>query len=204
MRRRRLSVIVGKLKRYLLAGFLVIAPAYISIYILLGLLRITDRWARSLFPEIWYEESRVLGIPGMGLVILLALLVGVGFFASGWIGRFFIDLADRVFAGTPVVSNLYSTLKKLFHALLGENTTSFRQVVYVQYPRLGIWSIGFLTGRIDGEEQGLGEGMVCVFIPTTPNPTSGYLIVAPKDEIREANMTVEQAFKMVVSLGMTK
>lgn len=192
-----------KLRRYLLAGFLVCAPAFITIYVILALLRITDRWVKSLLPAGWHDEMNIFGIPGVSLLFLLILLIAIGYFASGWIGRALVGIADGLFTSTPVVSSLYSTLKNLLNTLLGENTTAFRQVVYVKFPHEGVWSIGFVTGSVD-EEATLPPCLTCVFVPTTPNPTSGFLIMVPAEEIRVSAMTVEQALKTVVSLGMTR
>ena len=195
--------IVKKLRRYLLAGVLVITPAFITLYIILALLRITDRWAKSLMPASWYHETNIFGIPGVGLLIMLALLLGIGFVASGWLGKKLFGITDGLLANTPVVSSIYSTLKQLMHTILGENSTAFRQVVFVQFPRNGVWSIGFVTGQV-GEQPGLPSDLISIFIPTTPNPTSGFLIMASLEEVRQTSLTVEQALKMVVSLGMTK
>lgn len=195
--------IFKKIRRYLLAGFLVIAPTFITMYIIVALFKITDRWAKSLVPAKWYSEITIFGIPGVGLVILLALLIGVGYIASGWLGKAVFGLADGLLANTPVVSSIYSALKQLLNALLGENSASFRQVVFVQFPRAGTWSIGFVTGSYD-EQPVLPADLISVFVPTTPNPTSGFLIMVPQDEVRYSSMTVEQALKMVVSLGITK
>lgn len=195
--------IVKRIRRYLLAGFLVLAPASITLYVMLALLRITDRWAKSLLPAGWYNETTFFGVPGVGLAILLALLFVVGYFASGWLGKLLVGISDGILANTPVVSSIYSTLKNLLHTLLGENTTAFRQVVLVPFPHPGVWSVGFVTGQVDSQ-PGLPPDLVSVFVPTTPNPTSGFLVMVPGGDIRYSQMTVEQAFKMVVSLGMTK
>lgn len=195
--------IFKKIRRYLLAGFLVIAPTFITIYIIVALFRITDRWAKSLVPAKWYVEMTIFGIPGVGLVILLALLIGVGYIASGWLGKAVFGLADGLLTSTPVVSSIYSALKQLLNAILGENSASFRQVVFVQFPRSGTWSIGFVTGSYN-EQPALPPDLISVFVPTTPNPTSGFLIMVPQDEVKYSTMSVEQALKMVVSLGITK
>ncbi|MCC8189213.1 MAG: DUF502 domain-containing protein [Planctomycetes bacterium] len=192
------------LKRYLLAGVLVTAPAFVTLYTTIGLVRIVDRWVKSLLPARFYPDFRLLGVPGIGLVLLLGLLIIIGFFTTSWLGRVLVSLTDRFFNNTPVFRSLYSTFKQLFHTLLGDNTTAFRQVVYVEFPRDGVWSIGFITGPAHpGTEEIAGE-MLFVFVPTTPNPTSGFLIMVPKDRIRASSLTVEQGLKTVVSLGITR
>ncbi|MCD8351522.1 MAG: DUF502 domain-containing protein [Planctomycetaceae bacterium] len=193
-----------RLKRYLLAGTLITAPAFISLYVVIALVNIADRWVKSLLPARFYPDSRFFGIPGIGLILLLGLLILIGFLTASWFGKFIVALTDGIFAKTPVLSTLYTTLKQLFHTILGDNTNSFRQVVYVEFPRKGCWSIGFVTGVCPPEAGVVGEEMTYIFVPTTPNPTSGYLIMLPKSEIRISDMTVEQGLRAVVSLGITQ
>lgn len=194
----------SRVKRNLFAGVLVTAPAFITLYTVIGGLNIADRWVKSMLPARFYPDSRFFGIPGIGLVLMLAMLVGIGFLATNWLGNFFVNITDRIFVRTPVLSTLYSTLKQLFQTFLGENTHSFRQVVFVEFPRSGIWSIGFVTGPCGGETEPLDEDMVYVFVPTTPNPTNGYLVMISRNRIKESSLTVEQGLKAVVSMGITK
>lgn len=193
----------SRLKTYLLTGILVTGPAFITCYTTFGLVNIADRWVKSFLPESLYPEMRIFGIPGMGLLMLLGVLVLVGFVTASWIGRIFFKIADKAFANTPILSSLYSTLKQLFHTFFGENITSFRQVVYVEYPREGCWSIGFVTGSAPSDAESLDRDMMYVFIPTTPNPTNGWLALIPASKIRKSEMTVEQGLKAVVSMGIT-
>ena len=194
----------GRLKTYMLTGILVTAPAFITIYIVVAMVKIIDRRVKALVPAKFHLNFEFLGIPGIGLVILIVLLILIGFITTGWFGRMLVNFSDHVMARTPVLSSVYSTLKQLFQTLLGSNTNSFRQVVYVEFPRQGCWSIGFVTG--DGpEDLKVGdEEMVYVFVPTTPNPTSGFLVMLPKSQVRAAEMSVEQGFKYIVSLGIAK
>lgn len=194
----------SRLKRYLFAGVLVTAPAFITLYTVIAVFNIADRWVKSLLPSWVYSDSRIFGIPGIGLVLLVGMLAVIGFLATNWLGNFFVTLTDRLFSHTPVLSTLYSTLKQLFHTFLGENTDSFRQVVFAEFPRPGIWSIGFVTGSCGEETKTLGDDMVYLFIPTTPNPTNGYLVMVSRACIRESTLTVEQGLKAVVSMGITK
>ena len=193
----------SRLKTYLFAGILVTAPAFITIYTTVGLMHVVDRWVKSLLPDRFYPDMRIFGVPGIGLGFLLALLIAVGFMTANWFGKAFMAITDKLFARTPVLSSLYTTLKQLFHTFLGENTTSFRQVVYVEFPREGCWSIGFVTGACAADAQSLGEDMIHVFVPTTPNPTSGFLVLVPRARIRKSEMSVEQGLKAVVSMGIT-
>ena len=194
----------GRLKRYLLAGTLVTAPAFITLYTVIGLVNIADRWVKSLLPDRFYPDMRFFGIPGIGLVLLFALLIVIGFLTTSWLGKIFVGIADRFFTHTPVLSTLYSTLKQLFHTFLGENTNSFRQVVFVEFPQKDCWSIGFITGNCGEETKIIADDMVYVFVPTTPNPTNGFLVMMSPSQIRTSSMTVEQGLKAVVSMGMSK
>ncbi len=165
-----------RLKRYLFAGTLVVAPAFITLYTTVWLINVVDRWVKSMIPARYYPEIRVLGIPGVGVVCLLILLILVGFLTANWLGKTLVSITDRIFTNTPMLSSLYSTLKQLFHSFLGDSTTAFRQVVLVEFPRDGCWSIGFVTGQFSEKPPGVTEDMFFVFVPTTPNPTNGYLM----------------------------
>lgn len=133
-----------RIKRYLLTGILVTAPAFISLYTILALVNIADRWVKSLIPSRFYPDVKVLGVPGIGLALLLILLIVVGFLTASWIGKKCVGFADRFLTNTPVLSGLYTTLKQLFHTFLGDNTTAFRRVVLVEFPRKECWSIGLV------------------------------------------------------------
>lgn len=194
----------SRIKRYLLAGIVVTAPAFITLYTTIALVNLADRWVKSLIPARFYPDVRILGIPGIGLVFLLILLVVIGFLTASWLGNILIGIADRFFSNTPVLSSLYSTLKQLFHTFLGDNTNAFRRVVLVEFPRDGCWSIGFVTGTFPMQMENAAEEMLYVFVPTTPNPTNGFLVVLPQSKVRDSNMTVEQGLKAVVSMGITR
>lgn len=194
----------SRLKRYLLAGTIVTAPVFITLYTVIGVINIADRWIKSLLPHRFYPDMRFFGIPGIGLILLLVLLVVIGYLTASWLGRILVDFTDKFFAGAPVVSGVYKTLKQLFQSFLGENTNSFRQVVLAEFPRPGCWSVGFVTGQSEDATAVLGDDMVYVFIPTTPNPTNGFLVLLPRTQLRNSTMTVEQGLKAVVSMGMSK
>lgn len=195
---------MARLKTYLLAGVLVTAPAFITLYVVGGIIHIADRWVKSLIPARFYPDMKIFGIPGVGLLLLLILLIAVGFVTASWAGKLLVSFTDRFFTNTPVLSSLYSTLKQLFHTFLGENTTSFRQVVLVEFPHKDCWSIGFVTGNSEEKSIAEDEDILFVFVPTTPNPTSGFLFQTARSKVRNTDMTVEQGLKLVVSMGITK
>ena len=180
----------SRLKRYFLAGVLVTAPAFITVYIAVALVNASDRWVKSLLPG-RFPDMRLFGIPGMGLLFMLALFIVIGFVATNWLGKKLSRLTDTLFARMPVLSSLYSTLKQLFHTFLGENTQSFREVVFVEFPREGCWSIGFVTGGSPDGAKALAADLVYVFVPTTPNPTNGFLFMVRRASLRESGLTGE-------------
>lgn len=190
----------ARLKRYLLTGILVTGPAFISLYAIAWLVKMTDRWVKSLIPARFYPDIQILGIPGMGLLLLLVLLVIIGFLTSSWVGKKCVSIADHAFSTMPLLSSMYSTLKKLFRTCFGDNTSAFRRVVLVEFPRRECLSLGFVTGTF--AKDGNQEELLYVFVPTTPNPTSGYLVIVPESQVRDAEMTVEQGITAVVSMGI--
>lgn len=194
----------GRLKTYLLTGILVTAPAFITIYIVVAMVRVIDRWAKALVPARFHPDMQIFGVPGVGIAILVLLLIAIGSVATGWFGRLIVTTADRIMTRMPILSSIYSTVKQLFHTFLGDNTNSFKEVVFVEFPRNGCWSIGFVTGDCPEEFPDPDAEMQYVFVPTTPNPTSGFLILVSKSQVRKTTMTVEQGFKYIVSIGIAK
>ena len=129
----------------------------------------------------------------------------IGMFAAGFMGRFFIRLGEWFVAKMPLVSSVYSLLKQIFETVFSNKTQAFKKVVMLEYPRKGIWILGLVSADLQGEvEQKLPEDMVNVFIPTTPNPTSGFLIFVPKKDVIEMDMSVEEAIKFIVSGGLVE
>ena len=127
----------------------------------------------------------------------------VGFLTAGLIGRYIIKLGERIIQRLPIIRSVYGALKQIFESVLASSSESFREVVLVEYPRRGIWAIAFITGITKEEVQNITDNeMVNIFLPTTPNPTSGFLLFVPKDELIQLNMTVEEGIKMVISGGI--
>ena len=133
-------------------------------------------------------------------IIVLTL---VGWLAAGLMGRWLVRLSGQVMASMPVVRNIYSAVKQIMETVLAQKSNAFRHVVLFEYPRKGIWSMGFVTGATSGEVQNLIDSeMINVFVPTTPNPTSGFLLFVPKKDVHYLNMSSEEGFKMLVSTGI--
>jgi len=196
----------SKLKAYLFTGILVTAPVAITFYLAYKFILWVDVFVnRMLPPQYRLDNYLPMTIPGLGLVVLIAFLILVGMFAAGFLGRFFIRLGEWFVAKMPLVSSIYSLLKQIFETVFSSKTQAFKKVVMLEYPRKGIWILGLVSADLQGEiEQKLPEPMVNVFIPTTPNPTSGFLIFVPKKDVIEMNMSVEEAIKFIVSGGLVE
>ena len=142
-------------------------------------------------------------LPGFGLLIGFTIITLIGAIAAGFIGRWIILLGERLLNRMPVVRSIYGASKQILETVLASQSDAFRDVVLVEYPRKGLWVVGFVTGKTKGEiNSKLSQETVNVFIPTTPNPTSGFLLFCPKDELFYLKMSVEDAVKLVVSAGI--
>jgi uncharacterized membrane protein len=198
------------LRGYFIAGLLVLIPIYVTI----GLTRWTyekisgpvNTWIQQHWklPELLRERLGYEGpIPGLGLVITLAFILGIGLFARNYVGKRIIGFFERLVFRIPLVSKIYNGAKQVSEAFFQRNRNLFQAVVLVEYPRRGIYTIGFLTQTDSGEiSDKLGRDMACVFISTTPNPTSGVLIVVPRSDLVVLDMSIEEGLKMVISGGV--
>ena len=196
--------VVSKLKTYLFTGILVTAPVTITFYMAYELFIWIDKLSRSLFPQQMNGHEIIAYIPGIGVAALIAGLIIIGMFTTGFIGKFFVRLGDFIVSKMPLISSIYSLLKQLFETILSQKSQSFKQAVLLEYPRKGIWIIGFLAGTATSEvEQRVpNKELLSIFIPTTPNPTSGFLILVPKEDVQTLDMSVEDALKYIVSCGI--
>lgn len=196
--------VISKLKTYLFTGILVTTPVSITFYMAYELFMWIDKLSRSLIPPKIVAKEIIPYIPGIGVAILIGALIIIGMFTTGFIGRFFVRLGDFIVSKIPLISSIYSLLKQLFETVLSPKSQSFKEAVLLEYPRKGIWIIGFLAGETSGEikEKLPHTKMLSIFIPTTPNPTSGFLILVPENDIQKLDMSVEDALKYVVSCGI--
>ena len=186
------------------AGVVIAAPIGISIGLVYWLITFLDARIKPLLPPLLQPETYTnIAIPGFGVLVAIAGLTLLGAVATNLIGRSIVRLADRLLSRIPVVSNIYSAFKQLFEILGSNQQASFKEVVLVEYPKKGTWCIGFLTARARGEVQTqLAEDYVGVFVPTTPNPTSGFLMYLHESEIKRLNMSIEDGAKMIISAGL--
>lgn len=194
------SKIKSTIKGYFLTGLLVSAPTAATLYVSYWFIEKFDNLIKALLPDAYVPDA---WLPGIGVVLLAGLLVLIGFLAVTLLGRLFIGITERLVDHIPVVRTIYKATKKILETMLEDGGSSFQDVVLVQYPRLGLWSMGFVTSRARGEvQERTAHTVVNVFIPTTPNPTSGILIFAPKDDIIKLSMTVQEGLQMVISGGI--
>jgi uncharacterized membrane protein len=192
-----------QIRRYLVAGLLVWIPLGITIFVLRVLIRLMDN-SLLLVPERYRPEAWLgFAIPGLGLILTLVLLLVTGLLAANIVGRSMVGLWESLLDRIPIVRSVYSASKNFAEIVFSDSDQSFKKVLLVEYPRKGIYSLCFQTATSLGEVQGrTGEEVVCTFVPTTPNPTSGYIIIVPKKDIIELDMEIDEALKMIISLGV--
>lgn len=193
------------LKTYFLTGILVTTPLAITVYLALELIHFIDNSVSGLIPAKYNPETYLpYGIPGLGIVILVVLLVFIGMLSSGFLGNFLLQIMNKTISKMPIVSGIYTALKKIMETVIGNGKTSaFRQAVLVQYPRYGLWTIAFITGEVYSKIQNkIEEKLISIYVPTTPNPTSGFLIFLPKSDIIPLDISVEEAWKIIISTGI--
>lgn len=196
----------AKLRAYLFTGILVTAPVAITFYMAYKFIVWVDRLVnQALPPQFRFDSVLPFTIPGIGLVVLLVALTLVGMFAAGFMGKFFLSLGEWIVYKMPLVSSVYSVLKQVFETFFSNKAQAFSKVVMLEYPRKGIWILGFVSSNTKGEaREHFDQEMVNIFIPTTPNPTSGFLIFVPKKDIIELDMKVEDGIKFVISGGLVE
>ncbi len=194
--RRGLRHAGASLRRYFITGILVMAPVAVTLWVLTSVyLALENRFA-GLFSS--YERY----IPGLGFVAGLVIIIGVGWFASNYIGRGLIRWGEALVGRIPVVSRIYRAAQQVGNAILGQKRAFFQQVVLIEYPRRELYCLAFLTSEEAGEIQTKSApDVVAVFLPTTPNPTSGFLLYVPKRDLRLLDMSVEDAMKLIISAG---
>ena len=195
------------LRRYIIAGLLVWLPLAVTYQLLKFVIGQMDRWLDNFLmwlpPE--YNPDQVLGvaIPGLGVIFTFLLLVITGMLAANFVGRAFVNGWESLLDRIPVVRAVYSAVKKFAEMVFSDKSESFKNVLLIQYPREGLYSLAFQTSSELGEVQGrTGEEVVCTFVPTTPNPTSGFIIIVPRKDVIVLDMDVDEALKMIISLGV--
>jgi uncharacterized membrane protein len=193
----------ARMKRYLIAGLIVWVPLVITIWVLHLLVTTLDQ-TLLLVPESWRPERLVgFAIPGLGVVLAAIVVLATGVVAANFAGQRLIRFSEGILNRIPFVKSIYSSVKQVSDTLLSDSGNAFRKALLVEFPHDGAWTIAFLTGTpAPSVAMHLTGEHVSVYVPTTPNPTSGYFIIVPKSRVRELDMTIEEALKYIVSMGV--
>ena len=200
------------LRDSLVAGLIAAAPLFV-VWVVVDRLILSMDGVLGWLPNAWREATwtppwadlpiPILKTPGLGFFLSLVLIVVIGALARGIVGRRIVNSVTKTFTGVPIIGTIYSATRQLLEAVFSGKAQSFQRVVMVQFPREGCYVLGFVTARAwAGAEQAVGTPLVSVFVPTTPNPTSGFFVMFPEDEIVALKMTVEEAFKAIMSSGI--
>lgn len=196
-----------RIRNYFLTGLVIAAPLFLTIYITWAFIVWIDSWVTPFIPAAYSPDTYLpFSIPGFGLVVALVFITLLGFLTANLVGRTALSWGESLLGRMPVVRNLYRGLKQIFETVLSNRAKSFQTVGLIEYPRKGLWAIVFVATGTRGEVgDKLGENgdpMVSVFLPTTPNPTSGFLLFVPEKDVIPLTMTVEEAAKLVISAGL--
>jgi uncharacterized membrane protein len=194
---------VKSLRRYIVAGILVWAPLAVTYLLLRFAVNVMDRTLLLLPSQ--YRPDEILGfhIPGLGVILAFVVLLLTGVLAANFVGRAFVGGWESLLDRIPVVRAVYSAAKNFAEMVFSDTSTSFKNVLLIEYPRKGVYSLAFQTATELGEVQGrTGEDVMCCFVPTTPNPTSGFIIIVPRKDVTVLDMDVDEALKMIISLGV--
>lgn len=195
----------ARLRTYFLTGLVVCAPLVITTYLTWTFVLWVDSWAKPYIPKVYNPETYLpFGIPGLGLIFALLVITIAGFLAANLIGRSVLNFGESLLDRMPLIRSLYKALKQIFQTALDEGQSSFSQAGLIQYPRAGLWAIVFIATYTKGEVGNhlSEEDTLSVFLPTTPNPTSGFLLFVPRKDVHILNMNVEEAAKLVISAGL--
>ncbi|MEQ8195560.1 MAG: DUF502 domain-containing protein [Rhodospirillales bacterium] len=194
----------AKLRSSFFAGILVTVPIALTVYLVWVLVHFVDDVIASILPNQWNPNTYLpFDVPGLGLIIFVVAMVFIGAVTASFLGRFFHRRFDRIMNRLPVVRSIYSAIKQIMETVFSQRARAFREAVLVEYPRRDIWTIAFITGETKGEVKNLHEDdIINIYVPTTPNPTSGFLLFVPKRDVIPLGMNVDEALKMVISTGI--
>ncbi|MGB3069956.1 MAG: DUF502 domain-containing protein [Ottowia sp.] len=199
-----------RLRQYFITGLLVWLPMGVTVWVLLWLLGILDGIflgvlgaAEAMVPGAVGVAEKLRHIPGLGVILVALVIFGTGLFVANMFGQWWLRQWDKVMVRIPVVRSIYSSVKQVSDTLFSGSGQAFSKALLIQYPRQGAWTIAFLTGRPGGEvARHLDADFVSVYVPTTPNPTSGFFLMLPRADVIELKMSVDEALKYVISMGV--
>ncbi len=191
------------MKNYFITGLLVLVPLLMTVWVISSLIGTMDK-SLLLLPENWRPKAQLgLEIPGVGALLTLLIIFMTGLIATNFFGKRLILLWEAMLARVPVVKSIYASVKQVSDTLFSDSGNAFRQAVLVQFPKLGTWTIAFVTGKPGGDVANhLPSDYVSVYVPTTPNPTGGYFLMMPRAEVIELDMSVDEALKYIISMGV--
>lgn len=191
------------MKKYFITGLLVLVPLVITVWVLKSLIGAMDQ-SLLLLPDAWHPHA-LFGrdIPGVGAILSVVIVLTTGVIATNFFGKQLINLWEKLLNRVPVVKSVYSSVKQVSDTLFSDSGNAFRKAVLVQFPRQGAWTIAFITGTPGGDVSNHLHGdYVSIYVPTTPNPTGGYFLMMPKADVIELEMSVDEALKYIISMGV--
>jgi uncharacterized membrane protein len=194
-----------RLRNYFLTGIVVAAPIGITIYLTWAFIHWVDQKVKPLIPAVYNPDSYLpFSLPGVGLLFAILMLTLLGFLTASLVGRSVVGFGEQLLDSVPLVRNLYRGLRQLFQTVLSQSSRSFQKVALVEYPRKGVWRVGFVATRAKGEVAARlsGEDLMAIFVPNTPNVTAGFLVYVPRREVTILDMSVEEGAKMIISGGL--
>ncbi|MBR7747265.1 DUF502 domain-containing protein [Undibacterium baiyunense] len=191
------------MRKYFITGLLTLVPIAITAWVLHAVISSMDQ-TLLLLPEQWRPEALIgLKIPGFGVVLTVLIIFITGLLTRNFIGNYIVSAWEALLNRIPIVNSIYSSVKQVSDTLFSSSGNAFSKALLIEYPRQGAWTIAFLTGKPSGDvSKHLGEDFISVYVPTTPNPTSGYFLIIPKKDAIELDMSVDTALKYVVSMGV--
>ena len=190
------------LRRYIMAGLLVWLPLGITILVVKMMVELMDRSLLLLPARLQPDNLLGMHIPGFGVIVTVVVVLTTGIIVANLFGRKLVALWEALLARIPLVSSIYSAVKQISETMFSSSGQSFRKVLLVEYPRKGLWTLAFQTGTDVGEAQcKTGCEVINIYVPTTPNPTSGFFIMVPKEDVVEMDMSVDEGLRMIISMG---
>lgn len=194
---------LNNLRKYLMTGLLVWVPLGVTILVIKLLVDLLDK-TLLLLPYAWRPANLFgIDIPGLGIILTTLFVFTTGFIITNVAGKKLVSWGENLLDRIPLVRSIYSAMKQVTETILSSDKNSFRQVVLIEYPRTGIWTIGFQTSNSPEQfNQHANSKLITIFVPTTPNPTSGFILMVPEEDTKKLDMDVEDALKMVMSLGV--
>ena len=196
-----------RIRNYFLTGFIVTAPLTITAYLAWSFVGWVDSWVKPYIPDRYNPDSYLpFAVPGFGLIVAIVLITLVGFLTANFIGRTIVHFGESLLDRMPLVRSIYRGLKQIFETILSNQADMFQKVALIEYPRRGAWSIVFVssekTNQVTRKLDPKQKDSIAVFLPSTPNPTTGFLMYVPREEVIELSLSVEEAAKLVISAGL--